>query len=80
MKSILETAIIEMGRQRNGNNFCPSEIVRWLYPQDWRNFMPDIQAEMMRLYREGKIKVTQKGVEVEKESIPKGPVRIIVIA
>lgn len=79
MKSILETAIMEMGRQRNGNNFCPSEIVRWLYPQAWRNFMPDVQEAMMKLYREGKIKVTQKGIEVEKDRIPKGPVRINVI-
>lgn len=76
MKSILETAIMEMGRQRNGNNFCPSEIVRWIFPQDWRKFMPDIQEEMMRLYNEGKIIVLQKGEPVEKEKMPKGPVRI----
>lgn len=76
MKSILETAIMEMGRQRNGNNFCPSEIVRWLFPQDWRQFMPDIQAEMMRLYDEDKIVVLQKGEPVEKGPVPRGPVRI----
>ena len=76
MKTILETAIMEMGRQRGGNNFCPSEIVRWLFPQDWRRFMPDIQEEMMRLYEEGKITVMQKGIPVEKGPIPRGPVRI----
>jgi len=80
MKSILETAIMEMGRQRNGNNFCPSEIVRWMYPQDWREFMPDIQQEMMRLYNDGKIIVMQKGVPVEKGTKPVGPVRILVIS
>jgi len=76
MKTILETAIMEMGRQRGGNNFCPSEIVRWLFPQDWRHFMPDIQEEMMRLYAEDKITVMQKGVPVEKGPVPRGPVRI----
>ncbi|KEO73969.1 DUF3253 domain-containing protein [Anditalea andensis] len=76
METILEKAIMEMGRQRQGNNFCPSEIVRWLYPQHWKKFMPDIQQEMMRLHNEGKIMVMQKGEPVEKGKVPKGPVRI----
>ena len=81
MTPVLETAIMEMGRQRKGKNFCPSEIVSWLFPQDWKHFMPDVQSEMMRLYQEGKIIVTQKGVPVpvKKGQIPNGPVRIQVV-
>ncbi|HSJ68330.1 MAG TPA: DUF3253 domain-containing protein [Anditalea sp.] len=79
MESILETAIMEMGRQRQDTSFCPSEIVRWMFPEHWRKFMPDIQEEMMRLYNEGKIVVLQKGHPVEKEKQPKGPVRIKVL-
>ncbi|MBS9524620.1 DUF3253 domain-containing protein [Litoribacter ruber] len=74
--NVLETAIMDMGRQRGDKTFCPSEIARWMYPEDWRAFMPDVQEEMMRLYQEGKIVVTQKGNEVDKNQMPAGPVRI----
>ena len=47
-----------------------------LYPQDWRLFMPDIQEEMMKMYREGLIQITQKGLPVDPSVPPKGPVRI----
>jgi hypothetical protein len=38
--------------------------------------MPDIQEEMMAMYREGLIQVTQKGIPVDPTVPPKGPVRI----
>ncbi|WP_143961033.1 DUF3253 domain-containing protein [Litoribacter populi] len=76
ISSVLESAIMEMGRQRGDNTFCPSEIARWIFPQAWREFMSDVQQEMMRLYRDGKISVMQKGIEVHKNQMPTGPVRI----
>ncbi|WP_304517661.1 DUF3253 domain-containing protein [Cecembia rubra] len=75
-ENILEMAILEMGRMRKGGTFCPSEVVRWMYPQDWRFFMDDVKEVMMKLYREGKITVFQKNNPVDIHSIPKGPVRI----
>jgi hypothetical protein len=74
--SIIEIAILEMARIRKGASFCPSEVMRWMYPQDWRFFMDDVKEEMMRLYREGKISVTQKNEPVNPQNLPKGPVRI----
>jgi len=76
--SVFETAIMEMGRQRGDKSFCPSEIVRWMYPEDWRLFMDDVREVMMQLYRENKITVSQNGNPIEKEQIPHGPVRITV--
>lgn len=76
---ILETAILEMGRIRGHTSFCPSEVVRWLYPQDWRHFMQDIQLEMMRLYREGKLVVLQNNKAIDPLELPVGPVRIRVL-
>ncbi|MCF1751509.1 DUF3253 domain-containing protein [Mariniradius sediminis] len=73
---ILSLAILEMCRMRRGSNFCPSEVVRWMYPQDWRHFMEDVRISMMDLYRQGKIVVTQGGIPVGLEEMPKGPVRI----
>jgi hypothetical protein len=61
---------------RRGSNFCPSEVVRWMYPQDWRHFMEDVRTSMMDLYRHGKIVVTQGGIPIRLDEKPKGPVRI----
>lgn len=38
--------------------------------------MPDVREAMMELYREGSIQVTQKGIPVSPQELPKGPVRI----
>ncbi len=72
----LEQAIMELIRQRKPNSICPSEVVRWIYPVDWRHFMPDVQETMMNLYRKKKILVTQKGFPVDPNFLPEGPVRI----
>lgn len=73
---ILKSAIFYFCSIRKGASFCPSEVVRKMYPQDWRHFMPDIQMAMMDMYQEGKINVTQKGVPIPTDIMPKGPVRI----
>ncbi|MBW3466745.1 DUF3253 domain-containing protein [Arthrospiribacter ruber] len=74
--NILRLSILEMIRMRKGKSFCPSEVVRWLYPMAWRHFMSDIREEMMQMYREGLITVTQKEEKIDPENDPKGPVRI----
>ncbi len=75
-ENILATAILQMGRMRKGSTFCPSEVVRWIYPQDWRYFMEDVRSVMMELYRQGLIEVTQQGKAIDPDKPPKGPVRI----
>lgn len=72
----LRQAILEMIRLRGDASFCPSEVVRWIYPQAWRIFMEDVRKEMMCLYQEGLINVTQQGVSIDPAENPKGPVRI----
>lgn len=74
--NILRQAILEMLRMQRNSSFCPSKVVRWIYPQHWRHFMEDVQVEMMELYREGKIDVTQQGVAIDQDHLPLGPVRI----
>ena len=76
MASVLETAIFEMSRKIGGKSFDPSEVVKWMFPQDWSHFMVDLEEVMMQLYREGKITVTQSGKEIPKDHLPEGPVRI----
>ena len=72
----LRQAILEMARMHQDRSFCPSEVVRWLFPQDWKYFMQDVREEMMDLYREGAILVTQKGNAIDPSTEPKGPLRI----
>lgn len=72
---VLRIAILDFCRRRK-TSFCPSEVVRKLYPEDWRHFMPDVQEVMMAMYREGLILVTQKDLPVDPNELPKGPVRI----
>ena len=75
---VLRTAILDFCKRRN-TSFCPSIVVRQIYPEDWKCFMPDIQEEMMAMYREGLIQVTQKGIPVDPTVPLKGPVRIVPI-
>lgn len=80
VESILEQAILEMGRLSRGASFSPSDVVKWVYPTSWEYFVEDVKEVMMELYREGKIAVTQNDKEIPKDSMPEGPVRITVAA
>jgi hypothetical protein len=75
--NVLALAIMQLCRIRKGESFCPSEVVRWIYPQDWQYFIEDVRKEMMNLYRQGQIIVIQNGIPVDPLKMPKGPVRII---
>ncbi|OYX15098.1 MAG: hypothetical protein B7Z16_13745 [Algoriphagus sp. 32-45-6] len=73
---VLRTAILDFCRRRKGKSFCPSEVARQMYPEDWSLFMTDIQKVMMEMYREGLIQITQGGELIDPNQPPKGPVRI----
>lgn len=80
VESILEQAILEMGRLARGASFAPADVVKWVYPTSWEYFTEDVEEVMMELYREGKIAVTQDDKEIPKDSLPNGPVKITVAA
>lgn len=73
---VLRVAILDFCRRSKESSFCPSEVVRQMYPEDWREFLPDIRVVMMEMYREGYIQVTQKGEPIDPYQQPVGPVRI----
>lgn len=74
--NILAVAILEMCRIKKEESFCPSEVVKWIYPQSWKHFMDEVLEEMMILYNTGKIEVTQNQLPIPTDSFPKGEVRI----
>jgi hypothetical protein len=73
---VLRVAISDFCKRRKSKSFCPSEVVRQIFPEDWELFMPEIHEEMMDMYREGLIHVTKKGIPIDPNLPPKGPVRI----
>ena len=54
--------------------FCPSEVARLVDPEDWRHQMPRVRAAAIRLVRQGVLRCTQRGLEVDPEHA-RGPLR-----
>ncbi|MGY6559905.1 MAG: DUF3253 domain-containing protein [Nitritalea sp.] len=74
---IVHEAIVFLAEKRGREgSFCPSEIARWLFPQDWRHFMDTVQEAAFELYREDVIRILQNGKPVPKDAPVKGPIRI----
>lgn len=72
----LRQGILEMIRMHPNHPFFPAEVVQWIYPTNWEFFLPDVREEMMALYQEGLIQVTQHGVLIDPTQLPDGEVRI----
>ena len=72
---ILGNTILEMLLERGeGKSICPSEVVRRLYPLNWREKMDDVRTAARELVAENKIEITQKGEVVNPSS--KGAIRL----
>lgn len=41
---ILKTALLEMCRKRKRKFFYPDEILKEMYPEDWRMFFPELAS------------------------------------
>lgn len=54
---------------------CPSEVARSLFSNTWRSYMDEVRMAAVKLNKDGMIKITQKGKEVNLDNA-KGPVRL----
>lgn len=54
---VLRTAILDMLRRKNNSIFNSSEVVKQMYPEDWEQFLPEINSEAMAMHREGLLNV-----------------------
>lgn len=71
--------IIRMATERGPDKtICPSEVARDMFAQNWRNHMNEIRDAAIKLQQQGKVSITQKGVEISVEDI-KGPIRIKIV-
>lgn len=73
---VLKTAILEMCRQKKNQDFCPSEVVKLMFPEDWEQFVEEVNSSAIELNREGLILLTQHGFVLKDDSFPTGPIRI----
>jgi len=75
----LEATILTLTLKRGlTKTICPSEVPRLLCPSTWRACMPRVRAVAIRLAKQGRIDITQKGqvVVVVKEEDIRGPIRL----
>ena len=71
----IEKSILGLLRARDeGKTICPSEAARSLWPDDWRDHMEDVRRVGRALEAEGRLKVFQRGKQVDPE-IAVGPIR-----
>lgn len=61
---------------KKGDSFGPDEVVKWIYPTSWYHFMDEVLMQMMLLYKEGKILVSQNGQPISKNELPNEKVKI----
>lgn len=60
-----------------GKSVCPSEVARFVAGEagDWRALMPEVRVVARALLLEGKLRVTQRGIDVD-PGLSKGPIRL----
>lgn len=72
----IEKAILAACKARGPeSSVCPSEVARALDPEHWRPLMEPVRAAAANLARVGRIRMTQRGVEVDPERI-RGAIRL----
>jgi hypothetical protein len=71
----IERCLLALAAERGlTKTFCPSEAARRLAPDTWREWMPQVRAEAIRLVSAGKLRCTQRGHEVNPMAA-RGPLR-----
>lgn len=73
---VLKTAILEMCRQKKNEDFCPSDVVKLMFPEDWEQFVEEVNSTALEMNREGLILIIQNGNVLKADSFPINPTRI----
>jgi hypothetical protein len=66
-----------LARRAAGSSICSSEVARSLASDeaDWRSLMPHTRRVADALAAQGRIRVTQRGMQVSAQDV-KGPIRL----
>lgn len=55
---VLRVAILDFCRRQKGRPFCPTAVIRQMFPEDWELFREEVIEETMQLCREDLIEVS----------------------
>ncbi|MEM6723158.1 MAG: DUF3253 domain-containing protein [Bacteroidota bacterium] len=56
-------------------SICPSDVARYLFPEDWREHMEAVRMVAKKLAKEGLIRITQGEETVDPDNFA-GPIRL----
>ncbi len=65
-----------MGRLKKGEFFNPLEVIQWIFPQDWKHFIPELNEEVEKLMHEGEIQFAEDGETAFPLDLEKNTIRI----
>lgn len=72
----LRTTVLDLLLRRGiESSICPSEVVRKICPENWRDHMDDMRCVARQMRSEGLIDITQKGIILTEDNW-KGPIRL----
>jgi hypothetical protein len=74
-RATLRRELLALAKTRGPEKtFCPSELARTLAPTNWRPLMTAIRKAAAELIEEGRLRITQRGREVDPAKA-RGPIR-----
>ena len=73
--AVAATILKLLKNRRFGASICPSEAVRALFKESWRNQMQHIRDVAQEMTQRGQLEICQKGIFVEPTNL-NGPIRL----
>tara|TARA_R110002074_G_scaffold218282_3_gene388709 strand:+ start:320 stop:610 length:291 start_codon:yes stop_codon:yes gene_type:complete len=69
---ILVQATMEMAKRKRGNAFCPTDVLKWIYPTDWQSFIDEEYKAVNWLHERGCIALEDEGARLSKSAMEGG--------
>lgn len=69
-----------MCRKKKKEFFYPEDIVRVMYPEDWKQFFPELETLVRTLYEKGEIEIEESQLESLISNKGKGKFKIRCLA
>ncbi|PZX54869.1 hypothetical protein [Algoriphagus chordae] len=57
---VLRTAILDMLRRKKGAYFFSTDVVQQMFPEDWEQFVEEVNTTALELQEEGLVKVSEE--------------------
>lgn len=65
---VLRTAILDMLRRKKGENLTSTEVVQQMFPEDWEQFIEDVNKVAKELESDGLINISESKAHYSSES------------